>query len=87
MPVLKIDCRWGENEKAQLNDAAQQAADMLEAAGLRDVTIFKDDSPPGPHHSRDGHGAHGTGPEDLGAQRLEPVAGTCPTSSSPTEPA
>jgi len=47
VPVLKIDCRWGENEKAQLDDAAQQASDMLEAAGLRNVIIFKDNSPPG----------------------------------------
>ena len=45
--MLKIDCRWGENEKAQLDDAAQQASDMLEAAGLRNVIIFKDNSPPG----------------------------------------
>lgn len=47
VPVLKIDCRWGENERAQLDDAAQQAVTMLEAAGLKDVTMFKDDNAPG----------------------------------------
>jgi choline dehydrogenase-like flavoprotein len=47
VPALRIECRWSENERAGLADAAQQAAEMLTAAGLRDVSPFMDDNPPG----------------------------------------
>lgn len=47
VPALRIDCRWGENERAGLNDAAQQASEILAAAGLRDVRPFTDDNAPG----------------------------------------
>ena len=47
VPALKIDCRWGENEMAQRDDAAAQAVEMLDAAGLRNITMFKDDNAPG----------------------------------------
>ncbi len=35
MPVLRIDCSWGENELAMRLDMRTQAAEMLEAAGCR----------------------------------------------------
>ena len=47
VPALRVDCRWSDNERAGLADAAQQAAEMLTAAGLRDVSPFMDDNPPG----------------------------------------
>src|SRR4029079_5553095 len=42
-----ISCRWGDNERAGLQDAAQQAGEMLSAAGLTDVPTFTDDNAPG----------------------------------------
>ena len=47
VPALRVDCRWSDNERAGLADGAQQAAEMLTAAGLRDVSPFMDDNPPG----------------------------------------
>ncbi len=47
IPVLRIDCRWGENERAMFDDMAVSAAEMLEAGGVRNVEIFHEDNPPG----------------------------------------
>ena len=48
IPLLKIHCTWGENEKNMRGDMAGCAAEMLEAAGAKDVTIFNNaDVPPG----------------------------------------
>ena len=40
IPVLDINCTWGPNEFAMRRDMAQQAAEMLEAAGCQNVTTF-----------------------------------------------
>ena len=37
IPVLRIHCTWGENELAMRKDMAASAAEMLEAAGCKDV--------------------------------------------------
>ena len=47
IPVLKINCVYGENEKALLKDMAITAAEMLAAAGAHDIEPFTDDNPPG----------------------------------------
>jgi choline dehydrogenase-like flavoprotein len=47
IPVLRIRCRWRENEWAMFDDMADQAAEMLEAAGVRNVAVFHEDNPPG----------------------------------------
>jgi choline dehydrogenase-like flavoprotein len=47
IPALRIDCRWGENERAMFDDMADSAAEMLEAAGVRNVEVFHEDNPPG----------------------------------------
>jgi choline dehydrogenase-like flavoprotein len=47
IPVLNIQCRWRENEVAMYDDMADSAAEMLEAAGVRNVEIFHEDNPPG----------------------------------------
>ena len=47
IPVLRISCRWGENERAMFDDMADSAAEMLEAAGVRNVEVFHEDNPPG----------------------------------------
>jgi choline dehydrogenase-like flavoprotein len=47
LPVLKIDCAPGENERLMRKDMINDMAQMLERAGLKDVTTFDNDSYPG----------------------------------------
>jgi choline dehydrogenase-like flavoprotein len=48
IPVLKIHCAWSENELAMRRDMAVAAAEMLAAAGARDIQTFvNEDDPPG----------------------------------------
>ena len=47
IPVLRIRCAWRENERAILKDMAVQAAEMLAAAGARDIQPFVEDNAPG----------------------------------------
>lgn len=46
-PVLAIDCEFGENEAKMRIDMMNDAAEMLEAAGLKDVKTFENGSEPG----------------------------------------
>ena len=47
LPVLKIDCATGENERLMRRDMANDMAEMLDAAGVRDVRPFDDEYFPG----------------------------------------
>ncbi|HEY7617715.1 MAG TPA: GMC family oxidoreductase, partial [Terriglobales bacterium] len=47
IPVLKIHAAWGKNERAILKDMSIAAAEMLSAAGARDIQPFVEDNPPG----------------------------------------
>lgn len=47
MPILNIDCQYGENEIKMSEDMAESAAEMLEAAGLIDVKKINRHNPPG----------------------------------------
>jgi choline dehydrogenase-like flavoprotein len=47
IPVLKIHCAFGENEYAIRKDMSIAGAEMLAAAGARDIEPFMDDDPPG----------------------------------------
>jgi choline dehydrogenase-like flavoprotein len=47
IPALKIHCAWGDNERALLKDMGITAAEMLAAAGARNIEIFDENSPPG----------------------------------------
>ena len=40
MPLIRIDCTWGDNEFAMRKDMGESAAEMLEAAGATNVNIF-----------------------------------------------
>jgi choline dehydrogenase-like flavoprotein len=40
IPVLRINMAWGENEKKMIPDMAVTAAEMLEAAGARNIRPF-----------------------------------------------
>ena len=47
VPVLKISAEWSENEKKLWQDAREQGAEMLEAAGAKDVRMYGRHSVPG----------------------------------------
>lgn len=42
IPLVRFNCTWGENEFAMRKDMAASAAEMLEAAGAKNVTTFDD---------------------------------------------
>jgi choline dehydrogenase-like flavoprotein len=46
-PTVTFDCEWKENEYAMRKDMKASALEMLEAAGLKDVTPFDDPLAPG----------------------------------------
>ncbi|MCU1274739.1 MAG: glucose-methanol-choline oxidoreductase [Bryobacterales bacterium] len=47
IPVLKINAEYGDNEKKLFKDGSDQAAEMLEAAGAKDVKTYGEYSVPG----------------------------------------
>lgn len=47
IPALRIHCTWGPNELAMANDMQVAAAEILEAAGARDIEEFDDKATPG----------------------------------------
>lgn len=42
VPVLKVNMEWGDNEKALWRDGVIQGAEMLEAAGVKDIRTTPD---------------------------------------------
>ncbi len=56
--VLAIDCELKENEKKMRKDMLQDAIEMLEAAGVKDVK------------GRDGDGTPGRGIHEMGTARM-----------------
>jgi choline dehydrogenase-like flavoprotein len=40
LPTLNIDAAWGDNEKAMRKDMKEAAAEMLAAAGFKNVNVF-----------------------------------------------
>ena len=47
IPVLKINMQWSDNERQLFEDAREQAAEMLEAAGATNVRLYGKFSVPG----------------------------------------
>ena len=65
MPTLRIDCGWGENEFAMREDMGVQAAEMLEAAGCTNVSIY-DNYKEGDYGAEPGLGIHEMGTARMG---------------------
>ncbi|MCY4158150.1 MAG: GMC family oxidoreductase [Bacteroidetes bacterium] len=64
MPVLRIHCKWGENEFAMREDMKESAAEMLDAAGAKNIEMYD-------HYSEDGLGAEpGLGIHEMGTARM-----------------
>lgn len=47
IPALRVQCTWGPNELALVEDMQVAAAEMLEAAGAKDIRTYNDKSTPG----------------------------------------
>ncbi|MBV9613336.1 MAG: GMC family oxidoreductase, partial [Acidobacteriaceae bacterium] len=47
IPVLRMHIAWGENERNLVKDAAVQAAEMLEAAGMKNIRVHSEVHLPG----------------------------------------
>jgi choline dehydrogenase-like flavoprotein len=47
IPVARITCAYGENEKALVHDMSITAAEMLAEAGAHDIEPYTSDNPPG----------------------------------------
>jgi len=47
LPTLTFDCEWKENELNMQNDMMTDCAEMLEAAGYKDINTYNDKSYPG----------------------------------------
>jgi choline dehydrogenase-like flavoprotein len=47
VPIVRIHWSWSDNEKALREDLKTQAAEMLEAAGCKEVETYDDDAPMG----------------------------------------
>jgi choline dehydrogenase-like flavoprotein len=61
IPVLRIQMTWSENEHAMIDDMARTAAEMLEAAGGRNVKPFT------VHDRECGRGIHEVGVARMGS--------------------
>ena len=40
IPLLNIDCTWRENEDVMTKDALASAAEMMEAAGFKNIQSY-----------------------------------------------
>ncbi len=83
LPVLRMDCAIGENERLMRKDMANDLADMLEAVGAKKRSHVRQRVLPGDGDPRDGDGPHGDEPEELGPEQEQPGLGRARTSSSP----
>ena len=64
LPVLKIDCATGENEKRMRKDMANDMAEMLTAAGVKDVHTYDNEYYPGMGIHELGTARMGTSPKN-----------------------
>jgi choline dehydrogenase-like flavoprotein len=60
IPVLRISMTWSENEHAMIDDMAVSAADMMEAAGAKNIRPFAI------HNRQPGRGIHEVGVARMG---------------------
>jgi choline dehydrogenase-like flavoprotein len=47
IPVLRMNVQWGDNERNLVKDGAEQAAEMAEAAGFKNIKMTAQIHPPG----------------------------------------
>ncbi len=72
IPALRVQMKWGENEKALLANMAVSAAEMLEAAGAKDIDLIEERNPPGLCIHEMGTARMGRRSEDVGPELVQP---------------
>lgn len=94
-PTLSIDAEFKENEKALNKQIQEDAVEMLEKAGLKDVMGFDNEHPPGFGVHEMGTARMGRDPKTSvlnkfnqvhGAENVFVTDGACMTSSSCVNP-
>ena len=95
LPVLKVDCALGENERLMRIDMANDMAEMLEAAGANDVGLYEREYYPGMGIHEMGTARMGRSPKTSVLNRWNQVwdapnvfvtDGSCMTSASCVNP-
>jgi choline dehydrogenase-like flavoprotein len=95
MPVLAIDCEIKDNEKKMRVDMANDAKEMLEAAGIKNVSTYDNDYYPGMGIHEMGTARMGKDPKTSvlnewnqvwDAQNVFVTDGACMTSASCVNP-
>jgi choline dehydrogenase-like flavoprotein len=95
MPVLAIDCEIKDNEKKMRVDMANDAKEMLEAAGVKNVSTYDNDYYPGMGIHEMGTARMGKDPKTSvlnewnqvwDAQNVFVTDGACMTSASCVNP-
>ncbi|HVH09499.1 MAG TPA: GMC family oxidoreductase [Gemmatimonadales bacterium] len=66
IPLLRIHCTWGDNELAMRKDMAASAAEMLEAAGCKNVGTYDGYRPDGGLGAEPGLAIHEMGTARMG---------------------
>ena len=66
IPLLRINCEWGENERAMREDMGNDAAEMLEAAGFKNVSVYDRFQEGGVGGAEPGLGIHEMGTARMG---------------------
>ena len=62
IPILKINMGWGDNERRMIPDMAVSAAEMMEAAGAKNIEPYATST-------RAGYGIHELGVARMGSNR------------------
>lgn len=95
IPALRVHCQWSDNEKKMLQDMSVTGAEMLEAAGAKDIEPFVENNPPGLAIHEMGTARMGRDPKTSvlnaynqchDAKNLFVVDGACMTSSGCQNP-
>jgi choline dehydrogenase-like flavoprotein len=95
LPIINFDANWRENEMKMREDMGAEAATMLEAAGLKNVSIYNTLSAPGIGIHEMGTARMGRDPKTSvlngnnqvwGAENVFVTDGACMTSSSCVNP-
>ena len=74
IPTINISMSYRDNERAMAQQMMEDAVEMLKAAKLENVAGLQSTRYARQRDPRDGHGAHGSGSEDFGAELTQPVA-------------
>ena len=72
LPLLVVNAVVRENERKMEEDMKNDAAEMLEAAGFKNVKVKQRLLQRRQQHPRERHGAHGRRSEEVGAQQVQP---------------